>query len=304
MKKIIPFIAVIVLLFAGCSKDETPSYNLSVCDTKLAEMCIYLDSFESETFKTEKIDFDDEQLSGLITSLQEKRKEIDSITVYSKNISEEKAAEFISFAQELNIPVIFAFSNIATETLTSYDKAFCITTDYIHAGEITAEYTKQLWTDGSIADTNGDQIFSFSVIKAENADDDYELFYSTLIDAMELYGIPMQINSTVFPAEITDADALAALKAENEGIIVIADEILSVIGQYTTENETVEIITVSQGADNALSGKTFVLNCFTDYKNYKFASDEIIANYNDRQYPLIKISFPVKDRTVFIPATL
>ena len=121
---------------------------------------------------------------------------------------------------------------------------------------------------------------------------------------MELYGIPMQINSTVSPAEITDTDALAALKAENEGIVAVSDEILSVISQYTTESETVEIITVSQGADNTLSGKAFVLNCFTDYKNYKFASDEIIANYNNRQYPLIQISFPVKDRTVFIPATL
>ena len=29
-----------------------------------------------------------------------------------------------------------------------------------------------------------------------------------------------------------------------------------------------------------------------------------LKNYNDMQYPLIELSFPVIDRTVFIPATI
>ena len=114
----------------------------------------------------------------------------------------------------------------------------------------------------------------------------------------------MQISGTVSPADIADTDALAALKAENEGILVVSEAVLPVLEQYTTESEAVEIITIQQGVENSLAGKSHTLNCFVDYKNYKTAVDEIIRNYNNKQYPLVESSFFVKDRTVYIPASV
>lgn len=304
MKKLIILLFAAVFIFSGCSNEEKPKYDLALCDINMSAMNEFLSEFETENYSVETFDFSNGQLSEYLLSLEEEQQYITSISVYSENITDETALQLIDFVKNENVPVIFAFSDIMTETLTSYDKAFCITTDYIYAGETTAVKLKQLWTENIIADSNSDQIFSFSVVKDETEKSDLEDFYNTLIAGIELYGIPMQINSVVTPAEITDTNSLSALKEKNEGIIVVSEDVLPVVEQYTTESETVEIITIQQGVDNILTEKTHTLNCFVDYKNYKTAVDEILKNYNNRQYPLIESSFFVKDRTVYIPASV
>lgn len=304
MKKLIILLLAAVFVFSGCNKEEKPKYDLALCDTALTGMRDYLSGFESESFVVEDIDFGSEQLNEYMSSMNENRKYITSVTVYSKNLTKETAEQLINFVKSENVPVIFAFSDIETETLTSYDKAFCITTDYVHAGEMTAVKLKQLWVDGTIADSDSNQIFSFSIVKNETENADLEDFYNTVIAGIELYGIPMQINSTVVPDEISDVQSLADLKASNEGVIVISAEVLPAVEQYTTESENIEIITMQQGVENLFENNSCVLNCFVNFKDYKTAADEILANYNSRQYPLIESSFFVKDRTVFIPATI
>ena len=304
MKKLILCLMAIVILLSGCNKEQIPTFDLVVCDSTLNEMYTYLSDFENDSFKVKNSDINDDQVDEIKSFISENRDYITSITIYSKNITEDTAKRFISFAKQSNIPVIFAFSEISLKTLESYDKAFCITSDYIHAGEITAEEIKQLWTSGTITDTNQDKIFSFSVIKSENENQQYENFYQTLIKHIELYGIPMQINSIVSPEEITDLTTLSAFKAENEGVIVISETILPLLKEYSTENQTIGFITVQQSPENQLAENSYTLDCFIDYKNYKIAVDEILKNYNNMQYPLIELSFPVMDRTVFIPATI
>lgn len=304
MKRIIPFLAIIFLLFTACSKEESPKYDLVLCDKEMTDMSVYLNSFENDNFSVEDIEFNAETLDNFIISADENSKYITSVTLYSQNITNDIALKFIEFAGKANIPVVFAFSDISSETLLSYDKAFCIISDYEYAGEITAKHIKQLWNDGIISDSNENKIFAFSVIKDDISTWNYETFHNTLIACIELYGIPMQINSTVSSAEITSAEKLSELKSENEALIVISDDVFPYVTLYSTESENVEIIAIQQNTENHLSDVSFAANCFIDYKNYKFAVDEILRNYNNRQYPLIEMSFPVKDRTVFIPATI
>ncbi|MBE6887405.1 MAG: hypothetical protein E7484_03175 [Ruminococcaceae bacterium] len=304
MKKLIILLFSLIFIFSGCSTNEQPVYDLAVCNTEMTEFAEYLKGFESENYKLEKIEFSQEKLTEFTAALKENTDGLNSITFYGEGIDEELAASLIKFAKQINIPVTFAFSDISTETLTVYDKAFCITTNYTHAAEITAVKLKQLWSEGIIADSNEDQIFSFSIIKEESETDNLESYCNTLIAGIELYGIPMQINSTVSPADIADAQNLADLKVENEGIIVISPDVLPVVSQYATESENVEIITIQQGIENSFADSAYDVNCFINYKDYKLAADEIIANFNNRQYPLIESSFHVKDRTVFIPATI
>ncbi|MBQ5324749.1 MAG: hypothetical protein J6J58_04810 [Oscillospiraceae bacterium] len=304
MKKLIVLLFAAVFIFSGCSKEEKPKYDLALCDTNMPQMSEYLSESETENYAVETVDFSNGQLTDYLLSIKEEQQYITSVSIYSENITDETAKQLIDFVKEENIPVIFAFSDVSAETLTSYDKAFSIVTDYIHAGEITAVKLKQLWTEGIIDDSNGDQIFTFSVVKDETEKADFENFYNTVVAGIELYGIPMQISGTVSPADIADTDALAALKSENEGILVVSEAVLPVLEQYATESEAVEIITIQQGVENSLAGKSHTLNCFVDYKNYKTAVDEILQNYNNRQYPLVESSFFVKDRTVYIPASV
>ena len=247
MRRLISVLFICCLFLCSCSKkEEFVPYDLAICDVAMTEMSEYISSFESENYTVMETEFSDGHLDVIISALKTKSNGLKSITLYSENITTETAEKFIKLVKMTNIPVIFAFSDIPTELLESYDKAFCIITDYIHAGEITAENIKHLWTNGTIVDENGDKIFTFSVVKEETLSPDYDEFYSTVINGIELYGIPMQIKNTFSPEEITDIESLGAVKSENEGIIVISDTTSDLLREYATENETIEFITIQQ----------------------------------------------------------
>ena len=48
MKKIIPALFTLLLLFSGCSKEETVIYDMVICDTSLSELTEYLSGFEND----------------------------------------------------------------------------------------------------------------------------------------------------------------------------------------------------------------------------------------------------------------
>ena len=120
----------------------------------------------------------------------------------------------------------------------------------------------------------------------------------------KLYGVPMQINVDISPDEVTSGENLMTLNQNNEALIVLNKSASKYINEYSPYSNGIELITFTENYTNPFSENTSVLHCFVDYYAYKQVADEIIENFNNRQYPLIKISFPYIERTVFIPATV
>lgn len=304
MRRIISVIFAALIFLCGCSKKEVIKYDLIVCDNALTTLGSYMDSFKGDAVRVEHTDFTADHISGLLVSLEESDDVVNSITVYSENIPEDVSGELIAFASEENIPVIFAVDEIPQEILASYDKAFSINTNYTHAAEITAEKMTDYWNDDIIIDRDGNYIFKFAVVKDEELSADMQAFHDTIIDRIELYGIPMQLTETVDAKDIGDAEDLEEIKENNEGIIVVSTSLISVLEEYSAEGDGVEVITVTQNNENIFSSKFSVLNCFVDYRQYKKAADELIDNYNNRNYMLEDFSFPYIDKTIYIPATV
>ena len=304
MRRIISVIFAALIFLCGCSKKEVVKYDLIVCDNALTTLGSYMDSFKGDAVRVEHTDFTADHISGLLVSLEESDDVVNSITVYSENITEDVSGELIAFASEENIPVIFAVDEIPQEILASYDKAFSINTNYTHAAEITAEKMTDYWNDDIIIDRDGNYIFKFAVVKDEELSADMQAFHDTIIDRIELYGIPMQLTETVDAEDIGDAEDLKEIKENNEGIIVVSTSLISVLEEYSAEGDGVEVITVTQNNENIFSSKFSVLNCFVDYRQYKKAADELIDNYNNRNYMLEDFSFPYIDKTIYIPATV
>jgi len=293
-----------MLVFSGCSKEEVIRYDFVVYDNALDEIGEYLESFENESYIVEKFDIISGNINDLFTNYEEDIKNINSITVYSDNISDDNANFILSFAKKENIPVVFAVADVSEEIFSAYDKVYSVNTDYTHAAEIAAEKMTDYWKDNIIIDSDENLIFKFAVVKDEELSADMQKFHDTLIADIELYGIPMQLNETVISDDISSAEDLENLKENNEGIIVISDEVLPFVAEYSSEDDGVEIITVTNDTDNAFSGDFTVLNCFVDYTQYKKAVDELIENFNNREYMLSNLSFPYIEKTIYIPATI
>ena len=305
MKRLISILITCTLLFYGCSeKEEIVQYDLAICDVAMIEMCEYLNGFQAENYHVIETEFSSEHIDEIISTLSENSDGLNSITLYSENITDETVLKFIDFVKTEQLPVTFAFSDVSNETLKSYDKAFCITTNYTHAAEITAEKIKQLWTENTIIDADSNKIFTFAVVKNEDLSPKIQAFYETVIAGIELYGVPMQINGDISPEEVISGESLVALNKSNEALIVIDKSAAEYISDYTPYSSGVELITITENYSNTLTDCSYTLNCFIDYTLYKQAADEIVRNFNNRQYPLIEMSFPCMERTVFIPANI
>ena len=304
MRRIIPIILAVVLLFSGCSKKDAVTYDLIVCDSELTTLSEYLGTFSSENCKVENIQFVQEQIDLILDSVKKSDDTVNSITLYGENISEDQAVQFIKFAEKRNIPVIFSFAEISNEILESYDKAYSVHTDYINAAEITAEKITDLWRENIIIDEDRNYIFKFAVIKDENITADMQNYLDTLLYCMELYGIPMQLTETIDSADITSVSDLEAIKDENEGVIAVSDIILPLLSKYSVDGDGVEIITLSHNSKNIYSENSAILNCLIDYTQYTDASSHIIENYNQRQYLLENFPYLYVNKTIYIPATV
>ena len=302
MKKLLFVLMLLSFAFSGCTKEEYVRYDLAICDFGMNTVCEYMSGFESENFRVMNTEFSDEQLDIVIKALNASNEGLESITVYSKNVSVEYAEQFISFAKTKEIPIVFVFSAIDDDILTEYDKAFCITTNYSHAAEELALKVDKLWENNEIIDVDTNMIFSFSVIFDDIKSENTESFYNCLTYNMELYGIPMQVKNSLTVSDLNNEEVISSLKNSNEGFIVLADELLPYYGQYAPAGEGFELITLTEGIENPAADYPFVISCFIDYKDYKLASDEILRGYRNKEFPLDSVTFPYINRTVFIPA--
>ena len=304
MRRLISVIFILAFCFTGCSKEDIIKYDLVLYDDSLSAVGEYLNSFENEHFVAEEFDFETADIAEYFAAGEELEDKVNSITLYSNVISDDAANSVINFAENINVPVIFSIADINEDILNSYDKAFSIKTDYSHAAEITAEKITDCWKENDIIDSDENLIFKFAVVKDENLSDDMQDFHDTLIADIELYGIPMQLSETVFAEDISSAEALEELKSENEGIIVISDSVLAYVEDYSSEGDGIEIIVITNNTKNDFSSDSSVLNCFVDYTLYKNAADELLSNYNSREYLLSDFSFPYIDKTIYISATV
>ncbi|MEG1896034.1 MAG: hypothetical protein RR162_07305, partial [Oscillospiraceae bacterium] len=200
MKRIIfTIIAVMAISFTACSVQEKPiQYNLTICDDALVQIFNELKPTRSPENRVELQNFTQYNILDFIKADTDEN--ISTLTIYSESLSQEDILSIISFVKERNIPIIFACQFVDSKVLATYDKAFCVTTDYVYAAEVFASKMFELWRDGSIIDRDGNKIFSYTVLKDENSPEYLSTFYTNLIANLEIYGIPLQQNEEVFPA--------------------------------------------------------------------------------------------------------
>ena len=303
MKKtaIIPLIFIFfTFIFTSCAEEKT-NVDLIICDSAYPAFYEFLGGFSSAETSVQNIEFKNENLH--FESLEE-TSNITSLSVYGENISEEFAQTAVEFAKERNIPVIFSFSNINDNVLNLYDKAYCITTDYTYAGEITAQKINQLWDEGVIVDADGNQIFAFTVIKDDAMSQNMQSFYDSVIKNIEIYGVPMQHNGDVNLSEITSIDSLNQLAASNEGIIFALSGNLPVLSEFVPSGSEVKFIGICKGKENIYSPLSFVSSCFIDFNLYKQTADTIISNCKNHAIPFENMEYVYINKTITIPAEI
>lgn len=299
------------ILFTGCSENKKQvKYDLTICDSNLTELNSYLDTFSSENYHIETFDFSHGSVVEFIKSVIDNNNNdenisyfINSLVIYSENIIDDQAVNVINFAKKHNIPVIFAMSQISHDILSKYDKSYCIVTDYNHASETTAKKIFDMWKNSIIIDRDEDKILTFSVLKDATLPPHLELFYNSLIENIELYGVPLHKTEEINISDVASIDIFNDIINKVEGVIVISNSHLSFINEYTKDSEGINIIAYNQGSDNSYTSP-YSSVCFVDYNNYKKATDELINNFNNKKHLAENISFPYTDTTISIPATI
>ncbi len=290
------------VLFVGCSTDNKQvKYDLTICDSNMDSIYSYFENFVSENYKLAKYDFSENLIDDFKNNFDNKF--LNSITIYSINISDEQANQIIEFAKSKNIPIIFAMSEISLNILNTYDKAVCLVTDFSHAGELTAKKINDMWKSQTIVDTDGDKIFSFSIIKDAELVPYLNTFYNSLLENIELYGVPLHKVDEVNIDDVTSLDAFNQVINKVEGVIVISNYSLSLINEYTKNTEGVNIIAYNNGSANSYNSP-FAATCFVNFQDYKKSTDEMIFNFNNKKHIIDNISFPYTDLTVYIPAII
>ncbi|MEG0091158.1 MAG: hypothetical protein RR846_07205 [Oscillospiraceae bacterium] len=301
---IVIFLAVMAICFTSCAQGEKPvKYNTTICDSELSQIFNEIKSTRSPENKIEFQDFSKYDLLDFISSTTDEN--LLSLTVCSEKLSDDDVLEIISFVRAKNIPVIFICQSVDNKVLATYDKAFCITTDYVYAAEVFAGDMFARWRDGSIVDRDENKIFSFTVLKEETSPPYLDTFYKLLVENLEIYGIPLQLNEEVFPSTEEVSGILEADKATNEGFLIFSDDILNAaVESYQPIGEGLELFSIYRGTANKYADYSDGKICYIDYLQYFAARDEIIKNYTNRLYPLSELSFPVNNKTVYIPPTI
>lgn len=305
MKRLIfTIVTVMLLCFTGCTPKEKPiSYDVTICDSNFPQIFSALKPTRTPENKIEFQDFTKYNILEYINAICDEN--VLSITIYSEFLTSEDIASIVSFVKARNIPIIFALQNILPETLETYDKAFCVTTDYIYAAEIFAGKILSSWKDGLIHDRDENKIFAFSVLKDETSPDYLSTFYTNLVHNIEIYGIPLQQNEEVYPTLEETGGVLEASKGGNEGFIILSPEMLAIASaEYAPVGDGIELLSIYRGTENIYASYTSGQVCFVDYLQYFDAVKEIINNYAKHEYPLAELSFPVKNKTVYISPTI
>ena len=298
--KLLIFSVLLCFGFTACASEEIPHYNLNIISPAFERVYNHYKGNESDT---EKYVLDSaNNYTEIIT--EENAEFIKSITVCDDSISKESAQEIINIANEENIPVFFMMNDIDKDIIASYDKAFCISSDYTYIGELFATYINNIWlTD--IVDRDNDQIFSFSVIKPETMSDIQQLFYDSLIKNIELLGIPLHQVEELF---LSKGDVLSYCeehKTENEAYIILDSHYLNLFPEeYSPVGDGVEIIGIDFAHENNYAESPFMKVCLIDYNEYFNARDIILKNIEDKVYPFENLELNVIDKNIYIKPTI
>ena len=298
--KLLLFSVLFGVLFTACSEEEIPSYDLNIISPAFEQVYNHYKGNESDT---EKYVLDTaNNYRSIIT--EENKEYIKSVTICDDSISKESAQAIIDIIKDENIPVFFMMNDIDKEVLASYDKAFCISSDYTYIGELFASYINNIWLT-EIADRNGDQIFSFSVIQPETLSDIQQLFYESLIKNMELLGIPLHKLDEIFLSKGDVLNYCNEHKYDNEGYIVLDSHYLNLFpGEYSPVGEGVEIIGIDFAHENNYVDSPFMKVCLIDYNEYFDARDIILKNIEDKVYPFENLELNVIDKNIYIKPTI
>lgn len=301
MKRLIfLLLPVLLLCFTACEEKEViPKYNMTICDSSFSQIFSALEPTISAENKVEMQNFAEINILDFIASSCDEN--VLSITIYSESLTLENVSGIIAFVKEKNVPVIFACQDVPTEALNVYDKAFCVTTNYVFVAESFAAKVLTLWKEGTIRDRDENKIFAFSVLKDETSPGYLSVFYENLVSMIEIYGIPVQLNEEFFPSLDEISGYLESSKASNEAFFIFSGDMLErAKAEYAPVGEGVELLSIYRGTENIYSDFTSGQVCFIDYNQYFQAVAEILANYTEHEYPLSELSFPVTDKTVYI----
>lgn len=298
--RILKFLAIFVLctfLFTGCiEKEDIPDYHLNIIAPSFQSAYDYYKPSERDEIKyaLQTSDTYSELLNE--TTLED----ILSVTVCDANISTETAQAIVELCRGINVPVFFLMNDIDKTVLESYDKCYCISADYTYIGEQFARKINEMWQN-EIVDKNGDQIFTFSVVKPETLNNIYQSFYDTLLLNIELLGIPLHQLEEIF---LTRGDVLNYCndnKAKNESILILDNDYLSVFPEnYTPHSSGVEILGISFNALDMYSSYPYMKLCFIDYTKYFEARDMIMMNINNKVYPFENLDYNIIDKYIYI----
>ena len=129
------FLFIFVLSLCGCSKEETPSYNLNIISPSLINVHSHYASKAGDNDKY--VLASSQSYENYLTA--ERLPTLNSVAICDDNISTETAREITELCKQYNVPVFFLMNDIEKEIIDSYDKAFCISADYTYIGEIFAE---------------------------------------------------------------------------------------------------------------------------------------------------------------------
>lgn len=290
-----------VLLFAfftGCSKEEKNKYNLTVISPYLEK--IYNQYTQNETETNKYILQDANDYSSFID--EKNSNDILSITICDNTITDESVTEIINICKEKNIPIFFLMKTLNKELLSTYDKAFCITTDYNYAGELFAEHINTIWTD-TLKDKNSDKILNFTVITPETLNTEQQIFNDSFIKNMELLGIPLQKLDELY---LSNGDIINYCKENNksEAFIILDSNNLKLFTNYTPNSDGVEVLGFEISNENIYLEYPYMNICFIDFDDYFNAKDKILSNINQKIYPFENLNYNFIDKTIYINPTI
>jgi len=282
------------LFLTACKQDDIPDYDLNIISPSFEVIKRHVMESEADKYVISHAANYTEYIN------EETIKDILSVSVFDDNITEDTAQNLVNICKEENIPIFFLMCDIAPEILESYDKAYCISADYIYIGELFAEKINEMWTN-EIKDKDSDQIFTFSVITPENLTVIQQTFYDSLLKNLELLGIPLEKLDEIF---LTAGDVLSYCeenKKANESFIILDSKYLELFPEnYSPSGDGVEIIGIDFNVDNYYSDYPYMKLCLIDYMEYISVRDIIISNIDAKGYPFENVDHSIVDKTVYI----
>ena len=294
MKKFKIFMALLFacFIFSGC-KEKGPTYDTIIFYHDDITVYHKFSSGESENEKYFLL----EEGRGITDFDRDKLSHSDSLTIFATDIPADDAEWAVKYCDRKNIPVFFMNCEVDKELIDSYDKAFCIKTDFLYAGEVFANHIKDIWKEG-LSDNDENQIFSFAVITPETVPADYQAFYDSFLKEIELIGIPLEQKDMIF---LSRGDVLPYCnenQGECEAFILLSQEYLALAYQeYEPYGEGVEILGMSMG--NHISNE-FINTCYIDFADYFLARNIVLNNIKNKLYPFTDFDYSFIDKNIYI----